>query len=445
MKRIVIPERFQREYRTELARLFRVRINLFCYVVIIAFLFELVLAMTIFKGILSIKDLPGIVIGILFSLALLFTGRFARKSLRSQKTRAIVFSLVLIMISVLAATAHPTLIPHLGVALILLAVFTPVLLMPFSWIEATALGLFAIANFAWIYPLAGTYITWEIFGINIGILVEAVFVIAVVKRTQEILRKKDFVSHRELQEKSAIMAKELELAKKIHTSLIPHSIKNELADIAVTYKPMLYMGGDYAKFSFKGGDKLVFVLTDITGHGVSAALLVNRVHSEVERLIREDLSPGEILKALDEFIDRDFGQMGIFLTAFCGMLDFSGKKLDYSNYGHPPQILLQSRDNEVVLMRSQTFLMGIGMDDQAVYHNTMEFEPGDRIILFTDGLIEAKNKDQELFGQKRLERFAKDNKDLDVTEFNSRLAGDVDAFENGQQGDDIFLLTIQTK
>jgi len=137
--------------------------------------------------------------------------------------------------------------------------------------------------------------------------------------------------------------------------------------------------------------------------------------------------------------------MGFFLTAFCGLLDFSNNKLIYSNYGHPPQILLQSKENSIVLMQPQTFLMGIGMDASSIHNNDIAFAPGDRLILFTDGIIEARDSSKQEFGSKRLEDFVQDNNILDVETFNEALMKKLDDFQLGVQDDDVFLLTIQTK
>ena len=106
-----------------------------------------------------------------------------------------------------------------------------------------------------------------------------------------------------------------------------------------TYLPVYYIGGDYTKFNFLEKDKLIFIITDVTGHGVPAALLVNRIHSEYERLAKEGYSPGELLRELNKFIEEDFGSSGMYLSAFCGLLDFKKMKLTYSNYGHPSQLL----------------------------------------------------------------------------------------------------------
>jgi len=444
MRKHIIPDNLKNEYLSELSKLFYVRVNLFCYIAIFSFCVELLCAFTVFRGIISAKDTPGVIGGIFFAILLLATGKLSRL-IHFQKARAFFFTMLLILIAILSATAHPHIMPYMGITLVLLAFFLSVIFMPWSFFEAIIIGVFTLINFIWVYRATGTFISNEIFGINIVLLGLAVFAGAIAERSEEILRIKLFISRKEIEQKNLIMAKELDLANKIHKTIIPHSVKNNLVDIVVTYKPMLYLGGDYAKFHFIDKDKLLFIVVDVTGHGVSSALLVNRVHAEVERLIREKPYPGELLGALDKFITEDFGKMGYYLSAFCGLINFSNKKLIYSNYGHPPQILLQSEKNNIVLMESQTFFMGIGMDVKDVYHAEISFSRGDRLILFTDGVIEAKDATGELFGHKRLEGFVKQNFDLDVTKFSSELLKEIDRFQTGQQNDDIFLLTIQTK
>jgi serine phosphatase RsbU (regulator of sigma subunit) len=96
-------------------------------------------------------------------------------------------------------------------------------------------------------------------------------------------------------------------------------------------------------------------------------------------------------------------------------------------------------------MESQTFLMGIGMDDNRVYQMSLDFDKGDKIFLFTDGIIDARNTAGEQYGNKRFEDFVKENGSLDVMTFNEKLMSALDDFQGGKQGDDIFLLSIQIK
>ena len=444
MRKNIIPEKFKNEYRVALSELFHFRINLFCYIAIFVFSVEVILGLIFFRDLLGAKDMPGIIGGIFFSVLLLISRKFS-KSLCLHKVRAFFFSFLLLSVATLAAMAHPAVISYLGITLILVAFFVSALLLPWNWRETIIIGTFSLAAFIRIYPAAETFINSKIFGINIILLALTTVVAAIVKKNEEVLRKKNFAAKKEIEEKNSIMSKELELAKKIHKSLLPHSMKNDSVEIAVTYKPVFYMGGDYAKFHFVDKDRVIFVLADVTGHGVSAALLVNRTHTEVERLVRENLLPGELLKQLDKFIEEEFEEMGFFLTAFCGLLNFSEKKLTYSNYGHPAQILLQSRENKIILMKSQTFLMGIGMEESKVYSNKIAFAQGDRLILFTDGITEAKDVKGNLFGQRKLEEFTKNNINLDIIEFNAHLTREIDKFQSGHQYDDIFLATIQIK
>ena len=444
MSKNIIPKKFRSEYQVALSKLFHYRINLFCYFAIFVFSVEVILGLIFFRDLLGAKDMPGIIGGIFFSVLLLISGKFSQ-SLSLHKVRAFFFSFLLISVAALAAIAHPVVISSMGITLILVAFFISASLLPWSWWETSIIGIFSLVNFIWIYRAADSFVNNKIFGINIILLALTTVILAILKKSEEVLRKKNFAAKKEIEEKNSIMSKELELAKKIHKSLLPHSMKNDLVEIAVTYKPMFYMGGDYAQFHFIGKDKIIFILADVTGHGVSAALLVNRTHTEVEQLVRENLMPGEFLKHLDKFIDEEFGKMGFFLTAFCGLLNFSEKKLTYSNYGHPAQILLQSKKNKIVRMQSQTFLMGIGMEENKVYSNEVAFAQGDRLILFTDGIIEAKDLKGNLFGQRKLEEFAKNNVNLDVLEFNAQIARKIDEFQSGHQYDDIFLSTIQIK
>lgn len=446
----IIPEKFREEYTGELKRIFSQRVNLFCYIALSAFTIEVIVAWFFFRRLLGTKDMPGILGGIFFSLLLLTTGKFAKK-LITQKIRGFFFSVIMISISILAAAAHPDVMTNLGITLVLIAFFVSALLLPWNVLETGLLGVYTLTTFVGVYSMSNirinyvSYVKTDIFGINVTLIIVAALVCMVVKRSEGIMRQKDFVLKKEVEEKNRIMVEELELANRIHSGLMPRSIKTDLVDIAVDYRPMLYMGGDYAKFHFLDKDRLLFMISDITGHGVSAALLVNRIHTEIEGLIRENLMPGQILKRLDTFIKSDFGKMGIFLSAFCGILDFTGKRLIYSNYGHPPQILFQKADKKVILMESQTFLMGIGMDTSDVYEIKVNFSKGDRIFLFTDGIIEAKDPAGEEFGYKRFEQFVREKSDLPVTAFNEEMLEAVKGFQAGSQADDIFLLSIQIK
>ncbi len=267
-----------------------------------------------------------------------------------------------------------------------------------------------------------------------------------VMRRKEYRREvENFVLLKEVEEKNDQMRRELELATRIHKTLIPKSMSTDLVDVAVMYLPMYYIGGDYAKFHFVDKDKLIFIICDITGHGVSAALLVNRIHAEFERMAHEGKDPGTLLKELNDFIVEDFKGINMYLSAFCCELDFKQKSVTFSNHGHPPQYMYKVTDSVVNLLESQASLMGIPLADDGVYQRSVGFNNGDRILLFTDGVIEARGVDGSEFGQERLENFIRKNHGLDVDYFNRQLYDELRVFRHNPFEDDIFIVNIRIK
>ncbi|NQT94969.1 MAG: serine/threonine-protein phosphatase [Candidatus Omnitrophica bacterium] len=254
-----------------------------------------------------------------------------------------------------------------------------------------------------------------------------------------------FMRLKDIEEKSNQMKKELELATRIHGRLVPRSTSTDLADIAVTYLPVSYMGGDYAKFHFVDKNKLIFIICDVTGHGVSAALLVNAFNGEFERLAKDARNPGELLKEIDRFILKDFAETGMYLTAFCGLLDYMTRKFSYSSYGHPPQYVYRSADSKLNRIMPQAGWMGLPIEDENIYENEMPFDKGDQILLFTDGIVEARNNLKEEYGAEKLEAFLDKNQGLQTDVFNQNLIDELNLFTGKIFNDDIFILNIRVK
>ncbi len=252
--------------------------------------------------------------------------------------------------------------------------------------------------------------------------------------------------NQEIERKNEQMLKELELASRIHRTLIPESITTPQADIYVTYLPVSDVGGDYAKFHFLNENRLIFMISDVTGHGVPAALLVNRIHTEFHHLARESAAPGELLKNLNRFILKDFEGTGMYLSAFCGVLDFKEKRFMYSSYGHPAQYLYQVSASKVMRLESQTSLLGIDMGDwEKNYELETSFGPGDELLLFTDGVTETSNQSGEEFGGKRLENFLLSHSGMPAARWIEALIAELDAHRYKAFQDDIFILNIRVK
>ena len=273
----------------------------------------------------------------------------------------------------------------------------------------------------------------------------AAFISAVVRFNDIRNDMANFLLRKRIEAQSIQLESELRLADRIHKTLVPASFENGRAEVAVTYIPMSYVGGDCAKFRFLDDDRLVIFISDVTGHGVPAALLVNRVHAEFERLVLEDPRPAELLKNLNRFIWRDFAGTEMYISAFCGLLDFKNRRFTYSNYGHPPQYLYRVADGQVRALSAQATLLGVLFDQSEHYETEAAFEPGDRVLLFTDGVIEAADRQGGFFGQKRLEDFIRRRSDQTGAGFNRDLVEELQRFSGGHFGDDVFILCVRTK
>jgi len=202
-----------------------------------------------------------------------------------------------------------------------------------------------------------------------------------------------------LNEFNDMIQRDLKLAEQIHQSLIPETLKNSKIEIAVNYKPMIGLGGDFADIYFDGDRYLYLTLIDVTGHGISAALLVNRISSEVRKLVRDELEPNEILYYLNNFIIDVFDQTGMFLTAFTLKIDFSNLLMTYSGSAHPPIILWKKEKRKFEKISSQNVIVGfekVGLTNFS--QDSIQLNSGDKLVIYTDGIVEAEDRNRKALG-----------------------------------------------
>jgi serine phosphatase RsbU (regulator of sigma subunit) len=251
----------------------------------------------------------------------------------------------------------------------------------------------------------------------------------------------------QIEKQSDRINRELEFAVLIHRTLVPQSVSNERVDIEVTYRPTTGVGGDYAEIKFPDEDRMLIIVCDVTGHGVPAALLVNRLHAEFQHLSQECPSPGILLGKLNEFIQHDFAQTGMYLSAFCGLADFRRGRLAYSNYGHPAPFLLAADKSGVEALGSQSSLLGVRLDEEpgVLHEKEVPLAPGDRLLLFTDGVVEATDEDGDSFGESRLGELLLECRHLPPGVFNRRMVEELDRHRSGEIRDDILAITVQIK
>jgi len=208
---------------------------------------------------------------------------------------------------------------------------------------------------------------------------------------------------RKIEEYNEMIQRDLKLAEQVQQSLVPLPISNSKIDIGLKHLPMIGVGGDFADIYYDGEQFIYITMIDITGHGITAALLVNRICSEIRSLVRDEFEPNEILFNLNNFVIDIFHRTGMFLTMFTSKLDLNANTFTYAGSSHPALILWKQHEQKFQKLSSQNMI--IGFEKQSVEsfsQDTVQLDSGDRLFFYTDGIIEAENESREQFGIKRL-------------------------------------------
>jgi sigma-B regulation protein RsbU (phosphoserine phosphatase) len=203
-----------------------------------------------------------------------------------------------------------------------------------------------------------------------------------------------------LVEKSWLIEEQLEAAKTIQESFLPELPENNLVDLGYRYLPMDAVGGDFISLlNLREGAVSIFI-GDVTGHGVSAALIFSLVNVLANKTGRvHGNSPKNYLKALNNELIEYMPDCS-YLTAIYGLLSRDPEnseqlKFVFSRGAQPYPVLLHAETKEAEVIESAGFPLGF-LEDTEYDELTISMKKGDRLYLFTDGIIEAKNKDKEI-------------------------------------------------
>lgn len=197
-----------------------------------------------------------------------------------------------------------------------------------------------------------------------------------------------------------LVAGELDAARKIHERLFPQPIREGDLRLEFAYEPMRSIGGDLLYVRRADQGRLWVVVLDVTGHGIAAALAVNRLAGEMDRYFGDTAAPSVTgaLHALNRYIALSLGADGVFATAVCMEFDPARSALRWASGGHPA-VMVTRIDGSVELLDSTTFMLGV-QDGEAFEEPAGEtkFGPGDRALAVTDGAIETMRADGRQFG-----------------------------------------------
>ena len=246
-----------------------------------------------------------------------------------------------------------------------------------------------------------------------------------------------------IQAQSLELEKQIQIAQKIQSSLLPEAIPDiNNARVSFKYQPMMGVGGDFIDFYYKNEDELVLFICDVSGHGVPAAFLATMVKMTLQNCYDRMLRPSEALKKVQSTLK---GKMsGHFISAVYCNIDLVSGVMRLSNAGHLPPILVSSEGElKMIQMKGRVISENfpVKVEEQIIL-----LSPGDKFILYTDGVTEARNSSNEMLGEEKLHEiihanFKNSTNDLCNNIYNSVLSftGDV----SGQFTDDITILAAE--
>lgn len=242
---------------------------------------------------------------------------------------------------------------------------------------------------------------------------------------------------------------ELQVASRIQESILPKIFppfpdRHEI-EVFASMTPARQVGGDFYDFFFIGEDRLAFVIGDVSGKGVPAALFMAVCRTLIKATALHNDCPDACLNYVNQLLCDD-NASDLFVTVFYGVLNTRTGEVTYSNAGHNPPYWVHNNDTPPTPLQNQGGIVLGVMPNTTYIKSTLTLAPGECLFLYTDGVTEAMDKDRHLFCDTRLEEHLGAACALPLEEMALGLARVIEAFTvNYPQHDDITMLAVRYK
>lgn len=235
----------------------------------------------------------------------------------------------------------------------------------------------------------------------------------------------------------ARLRSEMDLARRVQTDLLPRTLPDVPGlDLYAYSRPALQVGGDFFDFITVPNHPFIFTIGDVSGKGVSAALLMSMtrtaLHSKAQFM--PSPTPASVMRQSNEDLYNDFTRIGVFATVFVGQYEAERREIAYANAGHAPVIYRPRSGNAELLLADNT---AIGILPVNHFQNRyLPLRPGDLLVVATDGFSDARNADDEMFGIERLLIAIDELAERSAREIADGLFSAIDRFSAGHPQDD---------
>ncbi len=241
---------------------------------------------------------------------------------------------------------------------------------------------------------------------------------------------------------------ELKIATHIQTSMLPRNFpafpRRDEIDIYADMKTAKEVGGDFYDFYFADEDKLCVLIADVSGKGIPAAMFMMSAKTIIKGYVESGKSVSETLTLANSSLCEN-NDNNMFVTIWLGIIDLKTGIMEFANAGHNPP-LLKRADGAFEYMDAKKSLVLAAMEGMSYEKNTVKLLTGDKLYLYTDGVTEAMNRDEEFYSEKRLRETLNKSGNLPPIELCEKVYADVQAFSGeAPQFDDITMLCLEYK
>jgi len=211
-------------------------------------------------------------------------------------------------------------------------------------------------------------------------------------------------------------------------------------EVGVHFEPLDQLGGDYYDFADLGTDHVGLLVADASGHSIPASLVAVMARTAFAEVAKATLHPGQVLAAMNERLQGLSDER--FVTAFYGVLHRATRRLTFANAGHPPVLRYVRRTGQVDRLSARGFLLGI-IPGEVYKESHVTLEVGDRVVLYTDGVIEARDELGDTFGIDRLADFVREHGEMPPVKLSAAITERIDQFRAGTAAtDDVTLVVV---
>lgn len=241
----------------------------------------------------------------------------------------------------------------------------------------------------------------------------------------------------------AAVERELDKAREIQTRLVPRDVRIPGLDLAISFHPCRWVGGDYVDVVAAPDGRWLLVLADVCGKGLAAALVASSLHTTIRVAARVGLPLPQLMQHLNSHLLEAFYQQS-FVTMVCVLIDPKTGDVECVNAGHPPALLIDAAGNQRSLQCAANLPLGIA--EEILECERQRIAPGEVLVLYSDGITDLADMRGERFGTQRfkehLSALTASHDYSDCAEFTRRLDGLLDAFQTSAlpQDDRTFLV-----